>query len=111
MSSFWATDDGWPYEDSADEVAEVGGEPDDDQLTLATSGHLMDGLDEAERTVLGARFGLGGAQVLSMKQLQKTTGMGRDQLKSALSSGLGKVRRNLGVPPFRSLAGPPIRKA
>ena len=97
MSSFWATDDGWPYEDTAADVVEPDGEPDEEMLALLTSAHLLDGLSETERSVVAARFGLGGRPVSSMKQLQASTGMPRDALRSALGSGLQKLRVNLGV--------------
>lgn len=96
------TDDGWPYADTIGELAEVGGEPDDDRLSLGST-HLLDGLDPLEREVLGGRYGLGGKPVLSMKQLQLSTGMRRQELRDALGSGLAKLRTNLGVdtPPSR----------
>lgn len=97
MSSFWATDDGWPYEDTPNEADYLDAGGDDEMLSLTTSAHLLDGLDEMERKVLGARFGLGGQPVLSMKQLQLTTGMEREALRDALGSGLSKIRFNLGL--------------
>lgn len=97
MSSFWATDDGWPYADTVDDVMELDGEPDDDMLSLLTSHHVLDGLDDTERSVVAARFGLGGQPVSTMKELQASTGMPRDALRSALGSGLEKLRVNLGV--------------
>lgn len=103
MSSFWATDDGWPYADTPDDIVEVGGEPDDDRLSLGISVHLLDGLDQVERQVLAGRYGLDGNPVLSMKQLQQSTGLRRQDLRDALGSGLAKLRMNLGVdtPPTR----------
>ena len=97
MSSFWATDDGWPYADTVDDLAELDGEPDEDLLSLLTSHHLLDGLNETERSIVAARFGLGGRPISTMKELQATTGMPRDALRSALGSGLEKLRVNLGV--------------
>lgn len=97
MSSFWATDDGWPYEDSPAEADYLDPGVDDEWLSLATSPHLLDGLDEMERKVLGARFGLEGQPVLSMKQLQLATGLERESLRNALGSGLSKIRTNLGL--------------
>lgn len=97
MSSFWATDDGWPYADTVDDLADLDGGPDEELLSLLTSHHLLDGLDETERNVVAARFGLGGRPVSTMKELQATTGMPRDVLRSALGSGLEKLRVNLGV--------------
>lgn len=97
MSSFWATDEGWPYEDSLPEAMELDGEPDDELLSLATSQHLLDGLDETEKFVVAARFGLGGRPVSTMKELQSSMGLPRDALRHALGSGLAKLRSNLGV--------------
>ena len=97
MSSFWATDDGWPYADTVDDAMELDGEPDDELLSLMTSHHLLDGLSETERNVVAARFGLGGQPVCTMKELQASTGMPRDVLRNALGSGLEKLRVNLGV--------------
>lgn len=96
MSSFWATDDGWPYADpEGAELVLEGGEADDDLLSLATCTHLYDGLDATEREVLTSRFGLGGEEVRTMKELQRSTGLERAQLRSALGSGLAKIRHNL----------------
>ena len=103
MSSFWATDDGWPYEDTLAEAVELDGEPDEEMLSLLTSHHLMDGLDDTERQVVAARFGLGGVPAATMKELQTTMGLSRDALRGALGSGLAKLRVNLGV------GGPGVR--
>lgn len=97
MSSFWATDDGWPYADTLDDAPELDGGPDEEMLSLLTSHHLLDGLDDTERSVVAARFGLGGVPVSTMKELQANTGMPREALRSALGSGLAKLRVNLGV--------------
>ena len=105
MSSFWATDDGWPYADTVDEIVEVGDEPDDDRLSLGVSAHLWDGLNPLEHQVLSGRYGLNGNPVLSMKQLQISTGLPRGELRDALGSGLAKLRINLGV------HSPPTRRA
>lgn len=99
MSSFWATDDGWPYADTPDEVVEVDAEADDDRLSFESSRHLYDNLDPLEREVISARYGVGGKPVLSMKQLQLSTGLNRADLRDALVSGLTKLRTNLGVEP------------
>jgi len=105
VSSFWATDDGWPYADTVDEIVEVGDEPDDDRLSLGVSAHLWDGLNPLEHQVLSGRYGLNGNPVLSMKQLQISTGLPRGELRDALGSGLAKLRINLGV------HSPPTRRA
>jgi DNA-directed RNA polymerase sigma subunit (sigma70/sigma32) len=96
MSSYWPTEDGWPYADAGPEEADLRGEPDDDLLTLtARSTHVYDGLEPLERQVISARFGLGGAPVRSMKQLHADLGVPRADLRSALGSGLAKLRDQL----------------
>jgi len=45
--------------------------------------------------VIGSRFGLNGVPVRSMKQLQVDTGVCRADLRSALGSGLQKLRTHL----------------
>jgi DNA-directed RNA polymerase sigma subunit (sigma70/sigma32) len=96
MSTYWPTEDGWPYADVEQEEADLGAEYDDDLLSLrAGPPHLFDDLDPLERQVIESRFGLGGAPVRSMKQLQHDTGMARADLREALGSGLGKLRSHL----------------
>ncbi|MBV8691583.1 MAG: hypothetical protein JOZ37_16215 [Actinobacteria bacterium] len=96
MSTYWPTEDGWPYADVEREEADLGAECDDDLLSLrARSSHLFDDLDPLERQVIESRFGLGGAPIRSMKQLQHDTGVPRADLREALGSGLGKIRSHL----------------
>ena len=96
MTSFWPTEDGWPYADAGREEADLRGEPDDDLLSLtARSTHVYDGLEPLERAVISARFGLGGTPVRSMKQLHADLGVPRADLRSALGSGLAKLRDQL----------------
>ena len=96
MSTYWPTEDGWPYADVEREEADPEAELDDDLLSLrAGSSHLFDDLDPLERQVVESRFGLGGAPVRSMKQLQHDTGVPRADLREALGSGLGKIRSHL----------------
>jgi len=57
--------------------------------------YWLDRHSTLERQVIESRFGLGGAPVRSMKQLQADTGMPRANLREALGSGLGKLRSHL----------------
>jgi DNA-directed RNA polymerase sigma subunit (sigma70/sigma32) len=96
MSSYWPTEDGWPYPDVEQEEADPHADLDDDLVSLrAGPPHLFDDLDPLERQVIESRFGLGGAPVRSMKQLQADTGVPRADLRDALGSGLGKLRSHL----------------
>jgi DNA-directed RNA polymerase sigma subunit (sigma70/sigma32) len=100
MASYlWLTDEGWPYPDpaggSAVEVPDLANEIDDDLVSLRANTHLLDDLDPAERTVIGARFGLGGAPLRSMKELHDDMGLTRHQVRDALESGLEKLRAQL----------------
>lgn len=96
MSSFWATDDGWPYPDSAREEEDPGTEVDDDLLSVrASPEHLLDGLDPVEREVVSARYGLDGRPARTLKELGRDLGLPRAELRGVLGSGLSKVRHNL----------------
>ena len=96
MSSYWPTEDGWPYPDVDREEEDHGADLDEDLVSLrAGPPHLFDDLDPLERQVIESRFGLGGAPVRSMKQLQADTGIPRADLREALGSGLGKLRSHL----------------
>jgi DNA-directed RNA polymerase sigma subunit (sigma70/sigma32) len=95
--TFWATEDGWPYPDPTQDWVDLTSEADDDLLNLRVPPpHLFDRLDPLERQVIGARFGLAGQPVRSMKQLLQDTGRPRDELRQALGSGLAKLRMQLG---------------
>lgn len=96
MSSFWATDDGWPYADTGPEEIDPTGDPDDDLLALrAAPSHLFDGLDAVERAVISGRYGLDGSPARTLKELGRDLGLPRGELRGALGSGLSKVRHNL----------------
>ena len=97
----WPSDDGWPYadgdvpEDEID-VADLDAVVDDDLVALHVTGsHLFDGLDQLERTVLTARFGLDGGPARTMRELQHQTGLPRALLRHAYGDGLAKVRTRL----------------
>lgn len=96
MSSFWQTEDGWPYADVEGEVADPSAMVDDDLLSMQlSSGEVLSGLEPLEREVLAARFGLDGHPVRSMKQLTNELGVGRADLRQAMGSGLAKLRTQL----------------
>ena len=97
MSSYWPTEDGWPYPDSGVEQVDDYFDLDEDLLTLRVqSDHLLDGLEPLERTVISARFGLSGQPVRSMKQLHSDLHLPRADIGQALGSGLAKLRRQFG---------------
>lgn len=92
----WPSEDGWPYPDDAAELVDHELEIDDDLLSLRYPPHdLLANLAPLERLVVGARFGLGGVPVRSMKQLHLDTGRARSELRDALGSGLSKLRVEL----------------
>ena len=98
MSSYWPTDDGWPYPDGVAEPEDLDFDLDEDLVSVrARWPHLLDGLEPLERTVIGARFGLDGLPARSMKQLHADLGMPRDRLGQALGSGLAKIRQQFVV--------------
>jgi len=95
MSSYWPTDDGWPYADPAPELADPDSEVDDDLLNVQVGGtHLLDNLDPLERQVISAHYGLTGPP-RSMKELHSDLGLPRDELRGVLGSGLAKLRARL----------------
>src|SRR3954447_2624201 len=96
VSTFWATEDGWPYPDALEDWIDLDSESDDELLNLRIPPpHLFDGLDALEREVISARFGWAGTPVRSMKELRNDTGLPREDLRQALGSGLAKLRIQL----------------
>jgi DNA-directed RNA polymerase sigma subunit (sigma70/sigma32) len=96
----WPGDTGWPLPDQEDaepyDVVDLEAELDLDALTLhVPPPHLFDGLTSTERTVLGARFGLGGQPVRSMKELHAELDLTRHELRETLASALAKLRDQL----------------
>lgn len=95
MSSYWPTEDGWPYADVEGEEVDLASGVDDDLMCLrAERPHLFDDLEPLERQVVFARFGLGQPE-RSMKQLHHELGVPRTELRDALATGLDKLRRHL----------------
>jgi DNA-directed RNA polymerase sigma subunit (sigma70/sigma32) len=97
MTSFWPTDDGWPYADVERETADLSAEMDDDDLLdlRLRPAHLFTELDPLEREVIASRFGLGGNPVRSMKQLGHDLGVPRADLRQAMGTGLAKIKAGL----------------
>ena len=96
----WPGDTGWPTPDEEEvepyDVVDLEAEPDLDALSLhAPPPHLFDGLSPTERIVLGARFGIGGQPVRSMKELHAELDLTRHEVRDALASGLAKLRAQL----------------
>ena len=97
MSSYpWPSDDGWPYPDTERETIDLTSEVDDDALSVRLTPSLLNSLDPLERVLIASRYGLGGTPIRSMKQLHSDLGLPRDELRSALGSGLAKLRTQLG---------------
>ena len=96
MSYLWPNDDGWPYPDSAADMADPHAGVDDDALLLkAAPPHLFDKLDPLERQVVTAHYGLDGSPPRSMKQLHTDLGLTRAEVREALAGGLAKLRTHL----------------
>ena len=101
MATFvWPAEEGWPYPDDSTPddlgLSELEAGMDDDILSLRTgSTPLMEGLDDLERQVIEARYGLTGASPRSMKQLRNDLGLSRTELRQILGSGLEKLRSQL----------------
>lgn len=97
MSSYiWPNDDGWPYPDSAAELADPDAGADDDALLLkAAPGHVFDSLEPLERRVVTAHYGLDGSPPRSMKELHVDLGLTRAEVRTVLATGLAKLRTNL----------------
>jgi len=90
-------EDGWAYPDDLVDVTDHSADVDDDLVSLhAGSLHLLDELDETERQVVTAHYGLDGRAPRTMKQLRNQTGMSRAEVRAALGTGLEKLRSQLG---------------
>lgn len=97
MATFvWPAEDGWPYPDDTAEVTDHTADLDDDLVSLhAGQLHLLDELDDAERRVVSAHYGLDGRPPRSMKELRNETGMSRTEVRQVLVSGLEKLRARM----------------
>jgi DNA-directed RNA polymerase sigma subunit (sigma70/sigma32) len=95
MTSYWPTEDGWPYHDDEPGEVDLDAVVDDDVLSLRMERHLLDDLNPLERQVIEAHYGLGGTAPRSMKELRTDLGLPRADVRSALGSGLAKLRTHL----------------
>lgn len=101
MASFlWPGDPGWPMtpvdEPEVSEEADPRGEVDLDAVSLHAMGtHVLDDLNEVERRVLSARFGLDGTTERSIKELHVELNLTRHEVRDALETGLASVRSRL----------------
>lgn len=97
MRSFiWPSEDGWPYPDDDEELVDPASGIDDDLVSVRTlPDRVLDDLEPLERLLIGARFGVGGHEIRSMKQLHIDTGLSRADLRASLGSGLTKLRTQL----------------
>ncbi|HLG92958.1 MAG TPA: sigma factor-like helix-turn-helix DNA-binding protein [Acidimicrobiales bacterium] len=97
MSAFvWPSDDGWPYPDEDAGPADPRAQVDDEALCVAgLPDRLLDGLEPLERAVVAARFGVGGRPSRTLRQLSRETGVSRRELRTAMATGLAKLRSRL----------------
>jgi DNA-directed RNA polymerase sigma subunit (sigma70/sigma32) len=97
MRSFlWPSEDGWPYPDDDGELVDPAAGIDEDLVSVRIlSDRALDDLEPLERLLIGARFGVGGQEIRSMKQLHADTGLSRSDLRASLGSGLTKLRAQL----------------
>jgi DNA-directed RNA polymerase sigma subunit (sigma70/sigma32) len=99
----WPSDEGWPYTDRDDDVMSTDVGPtdgdtefDDELVSLhAAAPHLFDDLAPIERKVVAGRFGLDGRPARSIDQLQAELGLPPNDLRTAYTEGLAKIRRHL----------------
>jgi hypothetical protein len=102
---FYLDEGGWPYPDEdldgdAGGPADLRAISDDDLVALhAHSPHFLDGLTEAERAVIVARFGLGGAEPMTMSQVAATLGMSPWRTRGLLADSIDTLRATLGETP------------
>jgi DNA-directed RNA polymerase sigma subunit (sigma70/sigma32) len=97
MGSFmWPSEDGWPYPDDDGGLVDPTAVIDEDLVSVRSlPDRVLDDLEPLERLLIGARFGVGGHEIRSMKQLHADTGLSRADLRASLGSGLTKLRTQL----------------
>ncbi len=97
MRSFmWPSEDGWPYPDDDGELVDPAADIDEDLVSVRSlPDRVLEDLEPLERLLIGARFGVGGHEIRSMKQLHADTGLSRADLRASLGSGLTKLRTQL----------------
>jgi DNA-directed RNA polymerase sigma subunit (sigma70/sigma32) len=95
VTTYWPTEDGWPYQDTGPEPEDPDAEVDEDLLSVRLpSTHLLDQLEPLERQVIAAHYGIDGPP-RTMKQLQAEFGIRRADLRIVLGTGLAKLRTQL----------------
>ena len=97
MRSFlWPSEDGWPYPDDDGDLIDPASDIDEDLVSVRSlPDRVLADLEPLERLLIGARFGLEGHEIRSMKQLHADTGLSRADLRASLGSGLTKLRTQL----------------
>lgn len=96
----WPGDTGWPIPEQEEvdqlDIIDLDAELDLDALALhAPPPHLFDDLTPTELRILGARFGLDGQPVRSMKELHVDLDLTRHEVREQLASALAKLRDQL----------------
>lgn len=92
---------GWPYPDDvvdarAPEPIDLRSDADEDMIALhALTPRVLASLSRTERAAIAGRFGLDGAEPLSMVELRGSLGLSRDRTRRTLSDGLDKLRTAL----------------
>lgn len=97
MSTFiWPAEDGWPYPDTEMEMIDLDADVDVDLLSLRIPPpHLFDDLEPIERLVVTGYYGLNGEPARTLQQLHRELGVPTADLRSALGTGLDKLRSHL----------------
>ena len=88
----WPREDGWAYPDTEKELADPDGWIDDDAMALRASPPRLDHLEALERLVIVAHYGIDGTPPRTMKQLHHDLDLPRSDLRTALATGLAKLR-------------------
>jgi len=93
MSSFeWPAEEGWPYPDTEKEPIDPDGWIDDDAVAIRATPPRLEALEPLERQVIVAHYGIDGSPPRTMKQLHHDLDLPRTDLRTALASGLAKLR-------------------
>lgn len=99
---FYIDEGGWPYPDDGDDdrvtgPADLRADSDDDLVSLhALEPHVLDSLTPTERAALVARFGLDGADPMTMTEVADSLGLSPGRTREAVASGLARLRSALG---------------
>jgi hypothetical protein len=93
MTSFeWPAEEGWPYPDTEQELIDPDGWIDDDAVAIRATPPRLDALEPLERQVIVAHYGIDGSPPRTMKQLHHDLDVPRTDLRTALATGLAKLR-------------------